>query len=435
MQDVVIQRTHIVQEAHQRREAALEDVVALGIQQLRPVGNQIGQPGFDLRILVQEIGQEAHHFQNVRFFARHRVAHKYPQRFLDIEVGQLVAVRTPKPKLLVKTQQAGGEVFAGVVCLLVGLAAHVQNERFFAVAVFVEKLVRVVKQDALGVNLAGSGYTCAALVFRGQRQLGQLKGGQFFQAAGFKQHLGPFFLHVLFGSCHREPLGHSLAKGGRVFKSKTAAHQRITPAHPCPRCCARAPMAFVHQHQVVALKGFHRHRFLAHLIAQLVDVDDFYGAARRGLCFVEMLRKTKARQMQLIQMLARQTLVGREQDDLVGVVVALAGLKVVQILVNVHMQQQRLAAAGGVPERDLVQVIRFKITEWLRTVLSAVTHHLPVQAIKQRLPLVEIPVEVNLREQQRQVLKVLHLQLMAFELVALGRDGLPMHDNVQVVTP
>ncbi len=95
LQDVVIQRTHIVREAHQRRETALENVVALGIQQLRPVGDQIGQPRLDLSVLVQEVGKEAHHFQDVRVFARHRVAHEHPQRLLDIEVGQLVAVRVP----------------------------------------------------------------------------------------------------------------------------------------------------------------------------------------------------------------------------------------------------------------------------------------------------------------------------------------------------
>ncbi len=265
--------------------------------------------------------------------------------------------------------------------MLVGVTAHVQNERLLAIAVFVEELVRVVEQDALGVDLARGDHAGAELVFGGERQLGQLKGGQLLQAAGFKQHLGPLFLHVFFGRFHSQPLGHSLAECGRVFKGKTSAHQRIAPRHPCARCGARAPVAFVHQHQVVAFKGLDRHRLLAHLIAQLVDVDDFDGAARRGLRFVEMLRKTKARQMQLVQVLARQAFVGREQDDLVGVVVAPARLEVVQVLMNVHVQQQRLAAAGGIPEGDLVQVIRLEIAERLRAVLGAVARHFLVQAV------------------------------------------------------
>ncbi|MNP14192.1 hypothetical protein D3C76_1065050 [compost metagenome] len=49
------------------------------------------------------------------------------------------------------------------------------------------------------------------------------------------------------------------------------------------------------------------------------------------------------------------------------------------------------------------------------------------------MPLVEVPIQINLSEQQRQVLEVLHLQLVAFKLVALSSDTLPVTDDVQVV--
>jgi hypothetical protein len=101
-------------------------------------------------------------------------------------------------------------------------------------------------------------------------------------------------------------------------------------------------------------------------------------------------------------------------------------LKVVQILVNVHVQQQRLAAAGGIPEGDLVQVVRFKRAKRLRAKSRRGNAPIPRSGHPASLTLVEIPVEVNLGEQQREVLKVLHLQLMAFQLVALGGDGLPV---------
>ncbi|HHY0327933.1 TPA: hypothetical protein ACVU00_001494 [Vibrio cholerae] len=45
-----------------------------------------------------------------------------------------------------------------------------------------------------------------------------------------------------------------------------------------------------------------------------------------------------------------------------------------------------------------------------------------------------MPVEVNLRKQQGQVLKVLHIQYRIFFAVAVLRDLLPVFDDVQVVT-
>src|SRR5690606_4857264 len=44
-------------------------------------------------------------------------------------------------------------------------------------------------------------------------------------------------------------------------------------------------------------------------------------------------------------------------------------------------------------------------------------------------------VEIQLGEQQREVLEVLHLQFVALQLVALGGNGLPVGDDVQVVAP
>src|SRR3546814_14487728 len=62
----------------------------------------------------------------------------------------------------------------------------------------------------------------------------------------------------------------------------------------------------------------------------------------------------------------RQPLVGREQDDLARIVIVSLRLEVVQVLADVDVQQQGLAAAGGIPEGDLVQVVRFEIAERFR---------------------------------------------------------------------
>ena len=68
-QDVDVQIIHATAEAHQGRETPAEDVVALGVQNLRLVRNQVGQPALDLHFAVQEVCEEVHHFQDVRLLA------------------------------------------------------------------------------------------------------------------------------------------------------------------------------------------------------------------------------------------------------------------------------------------------------------------------------------------------------------------------------
>ena len=101
-------------------------------------------------------------------------------------------------------------------------------------------------------------------------------------------------------------------------------------------------------------------------------------------------------------MLTAQPFVGREQDDLVGKVIThlptTARLEVVQILAKVDMHQQGLAAAGGIPEGDLVQVVRLEIAERFRAGLGAVARHFLVQTIEQVLTVVEVPVQIQLGE-------------------------------------
>ena len=189
-------------------------------------------------------------------------------------------MRAPQPELLVVGQQAGGEILARVIRLLVGLAAHVEDQRLLAVAVLIEELVRVVEKDALGVNLAGGDDPRTALVFSGQGKGCIRLGGGKVEALPRVSQL-PFGLEAFFFRLFNDQtLSHCLPEGGRVLKGETASHQRIAPRHPCTRRSARAAVAFVHQHEVVALEGIHGDGLVAHLIAQLVDVDDFDGAAR-----------------------------------------------------------------------------------------------------------------------------------------------------------
>lgn len=108
-------------------------------------------------------------------------------------------------------------------------------------------------------------------------------------------------------------------------------------------------------------------------------------------------------------------------------------LEVVQVLEDVDMQDQRLAAAGRVPEGELVQVVGGVVLELLSFGVSSILGHLGVQAVEQALPTVEIPVEVDLGEQQRQVLEIFHRQQFARRGIAAMGDLLPLRYDVQVI--
>ena len=79
-----------------------------------------------------------------------------------------------------------------------------------------------------------------------------------------------------------------------------------------------------------------------------------------------------------------------------------------QILLDIDMEQQGLAAARCAPERNLVQIIGGVIAKLLCAFFGAVSGHFSVQAVQQILPPVEKPVEIDFAEQQAEILKILH---------------------------
>jgi hypothetical protein len=97
--------------------------------------------------------------------------------------------------------------------------------------------------------------------------------------------------------------------------SHNALRKRIQAPSP-PLTCTTVP--FVHQHEVVAFEGVHRHGLVAHLVAQPGDFDDLYGlpGEQAAPVLVEQLG-LDARRLELAQMLLGQAFVRREQDDAV----------------------------------------------------------------------------------------------------------------------
>src|SRR5690606_4118942 len=107
-QDVVVDRRGIA--LHQGHETPSENVVTLRVQQPRLVGNEVCDPCRGFARMVQEPCEEPNDLEDVAVLTSHCVAHENPQRLLDVEIPDLVAVRVPEPELLVKAEEAGSEI-------------------------------------------------------------------------------------------------------------------------------------------------------------------------------------------------------------------------------------------------------------------------------------------------------------------------------------
>ena len=112
-------------------------------------------------------------------------------------------------------------------------------------------------------------------------------------------------------------------------------------------------------------------------------------------------------------MLLREPFIGCEQDDAVQFATPAMPGQGVPVLQDVRVHQQRLAAAGGHPEGELVELRpglggfverRDPVTLGLALVAGG---HLLVQIPEQRLGIAEVAVEVDLAEEQGQILEVL----------------------------
>ena len=132
-------------------------------------------------------------------------------------------------------------------------------------------------------------------------------------------------------------------------------------------------------------------------------------------------------------MLARQTLVGREQDDAVQLRPPARLAEIVQVLADVTVHEQRLPAAGRHPESQLVEVVHGEERElFARDYVPVVGIHGHVQRRHQALAVAEIAVQVHFRHQQPQILEIEGIQRLALQ-VAVAGDVLPVPDDVTVV--
>ena len=68
---------------------------------------------------------------------------------------------------------------------------------------------------------------------------------------------------------------HRLPEGGRVLEREALLAERIAEAHPRAFLAAGgAAVAFIDQHEIVPLEGIDGDGLVAHLVLELVDVED-----------------------------------------------------------------------------------------------------------------------------------------------------------------
>jgi hypothetical protein len=116
-------------------------------------------------------------------------------------------------------------------------------------------------------------------------------------------------------------------------------------------------VAFVYEDKIVPFKRIDGDGLVAHLVLEFVDVEDLNRLAceKPAPILVEKL-SLDSRRFELAQVLLAQSLVWREQDDAIQLAPAAVLLQVVLVLKNVGVHQQRLAAAGGTPVGNLVEL-------------------------------------------------------------------------------
>ncbi len=167
-------------------------------------------------------------------------------------------------------------------------------------------------------------------------------------------------------------------------------------------------MALVHEDQVAALEGLHRHAdpAAALLLYQFSDLNDLHGVGcappQAAVVQVESPRRD-AGGGKFGQVLFAQALVGRDEQDVIQ------RLRVVaQKLMVVQMQNQRLAAAGGHPVGQFAQIGFGEgvIGRLGWQFLGIAVPHKGIEVLQQLCPVIEQTIQDNLGQERGQILKI-----------------------------
>src|SRR5690554_1631488 len=100
--------------------------------------------------------------------------------------------------------------------------------------------------------------------------------------------------------------------------------------------------------------------------------------------------------------------------------------QIMPVLKDVDVHEQGLSGSRRLPQCHLSQIVGFEGHHLIRRPYSFVKCiHVCVQIFEELLRTVEVPVQVDFREQKPEVLEILRVQQMASQTTPVG-DGTPM---------
>ena len=166
-------------------------------------------------------------------------------------------------------------------------------------------------------------------------------------------------------------------------------------------------MAFVNEDEVAVAEGVHLNAHTRSLPSALFDQLGDLGHPHRAMIVREQPGFAEARRWDtgrghLCHVLGTQSFVGRDEDD----VVQMLGTPVVQELQVVEVHDQRLAASGRHPERELVQVLRCDESDGMSGHKADLALHIPVDLLRKRFRRGSPPVEEELGIKRGELLEV-----------------------------
>ena len=296
---------------------------------------------------------------------RHAAAHENPERLLDIEWPKRRGLIAIEPLLLVEGEQAGDEIEFEVFPLGVGI--QIEDLIVLPKAVLVKIAIRVVHEDVLGVEVGERGVSL-----------------------------------------------HGLAKRRGILERKTLLAERGAEPHPGAVAAARcAAVSFVHEHKVVALEGIHGDGLVAHVVSQARDFENLHRLAceQTAAVLVEDLRVDSSG-LKLTQVLLRQAFIWREQNDAVQVASAASLVQIVLVLEDVGVHDERFAGTRRHPVGKLVELRPgfgrcVERREAVGNLFAGVVFRDPdIDRGHEIGGPMEIPVEIDFREQKGEILKV-----------------------------
>ena len=209
-------------------------------------------------------------------------------------------------------------------------------------------------------------------------------------------------------------LHRGLREGRRVLEAEALRGQLLTEAPPLTVRLGAAAVPLVDEDEVVALEERWADRVRARLGPELRNLDDVHVGLAKGQAELRTLLEhatTEARRVHLANVLATETRIGSDQQDVVRRRLSMT-LERCLVLKEVRVQEQGLSGSRGLPERELGEVVGARVLVEpvgleIKASLAIEGRQEAVETGPKSIAVGEVPLEIQLREQESEVLEVL----------------------------